>query len=98
MKINTKKKLVIDLLNQFPHLRDDDNKLIATIWKRELKTKAITALDFLQLYANKSLTNAESIRRCRQKVQELMPELRGSKYNDRHEASKQTIDQLYNFI
>jgi len=98
MKINTKKELVIQLLNEFPHLRDDDNKLIATIWKRELKTRDLTAMGFLQLYADKMLTNAESIRRCRQKVQELMPELRGSKYKARHESAKQTVDQLYNFI
>lgn len=98
MKVNTKKELVIKLLTEFPHLRDDDNKLIATIWKRELKTKDLTAIDFLQLYANKVLTNAESIVRCRRKVQEIFPKLRGIKYNIRHEHTKEIVNQLYNFI
>ena len=98
MRINTQKELIIQLLNQHPHLRDDDNKLIATIWKKELKSNSHTALEFLQMYADKRLTNAESIRRCRAKIQELSPELRGLKYKARHEAAKETIEQLYNFI
>jgi len=98
MRINTKKELITKLLTYHPHLRDDDNKLIATIWKRELKTSTnITAIAFLQLYADKRLTNAESIRRCRAKIQEVTPELRGSKYNARHESTEQTIDELYNW-
>lgn len=98
MRINTQKELIIQLLNQHPHLRDDDNKLIATIWKKELKSNSHSALEFLQMYADKRLTNAESIRRCRAKIQELSPELRGLKYKARHEAAKETIEQLYNFI
>jgi len=98
MKINKQKDLIIQLLSQYPHLRDDDNKLIATVWKIELKSNSHTALEFLQMYADKLLTNAESIRRCRAKIQELSPELRGVKYRGRHEAAKQTKEQLYNFI
>jgi hypothetical protein len=98
MRINSQKELVTQLLNQHPHLRDDDNKLIATIWKKELKSNSHSALEFLQMYADKRLTNAESIRRCRAKIQELSPELRGLKYKARHEAAKETIEQLYNFI
>jgi len=98
MRINTQKELIIQLLNLHPHLRDDDNKLIATIWKKELNSNSHTALEFLQMYADKRLTNAESIRRCRAKIQELSPELRGLKYKARHEAAKETIEQLYNFI
>lgn len=98
MKINTKKELVIKLLTEFPHLRDDDNRLIATIWKRELKSKDLTAINFLQLYADKMLTNAESIVRCRRKVQEIYPELRGAKYNVRHDHTKEVVNQLHNFI
>jgi len=102
MRINTKKELITKLLTRYPHLRDDDNKLIATIWRDEVKyipprSDAHTALDFLQLYADKRLTNAESIRRCRAKIQEVTPELRGIKYNARHESTEQTIDELYNW-
>jgi len=98
MRINTKKELIKQLLRDYPHLRDDDNKLIATIWKMELKPSSHTALEFLQLYADKQLTNAESIRRCRAKIQELNPGLRGVKYQGRQQAAKETIEQIQNFI
>ena len=98
MKINSQKELINQLLRQYPHLRDDDNKLIATIWKLELKSSSHTALEFLQLYADKQLTNAESIRRCRAKIQELNPNLRGVKYQGRQQAAKETIEQIQNFI
>jgi len=31
-EIKSVKKVVIELLTEHPHLRDDDNKLIANIW------------------------------------------------------------------
>lgn len=71
------------LLKLHPHLRDSDNKLIATIWHYEilnkgLNTKDLTANGFLSLYSNQQLTNAETIRRVRQKIQEENPDLRGT--------------------
>ena len=77
----TIKKILLDK----PHLRDNDNKLIAAYWFRELKNKnvnveEITALDFLHRYADNKLTNAETIRRMRAKLQEEYPEVRGRAY------------------
>ena len=77
----TIKKILLDK----PHLRDNDNKLIAAYWFRELKNKnvnveEITALDFLHRYADNKLTNAETIRRMREKLQEEYPEVRGRAY------------------
>ncbi len=71
------------LLVKHPHLRDSDNKLIATIWKRDLMNRklnsnSITANTFLTFYSIGELTNAETIRRVRQKLQEENPELRGT--------------------
>ena len=89
MRLIREMKLVKDRVNSllimYPHLRDSDNRLIATIWKFDmmnmgLKTGIITAHEFLDLYANERLTNAETIRRVRQKIQEETPELRGSAY------------------
>jgi len=71
------------LLVKHPHLRDNDNKLIASIWHYDLlrmgiKTTSISAAGFLLYYADKQLTNAESIRRVRQKLQEENSDLRGT--------------------
>ncbi len=56
--------------------------------KRELNNKnidaeEITALNFLHKYADNELTNAESIRRMRAKLQEEEPGLRGEAYKIR---------------
>jgi hypothetical protein len=82
------KKVIEALLRKTPRLKDSDNKLIATYWFRELeykglKAKEITAYDFLKQYAESQLTNAETIRRMRAKLQEEKPELRGKVYNSR---------------
>ena len=71
------------LLVKHPHLRDSDNKLIANIWNQDLLKMGINPLDrtanfLLSLYSQSRLTNAESIRRVRQKLQEENPQLRGT--------------------
>ena len=48
-----------------------------------LDAKEITAYDFLKQYAESQLSNAETIRRMRAKLQEEKPELRGKVYNVR---------------
>jgi CMP-N-acetylneuraminic acid synthetase len=71
------------LLVKHPHLRDSDNRLIANIWNQDLllmglNKENITGNKFLVLYATNELTNAETIRRVRQKIQEENPDLRGT--------------------
>jgi len=87
MKLIREMSLVKDrvkaLLRLHLHLRNSDNKLIANIWHQDLLNKRlnpnlITANDLLSLYANEQLTNSESIRRVRQKIQEENPELKGT--------------------
>ena len=82
------KKVIEALLRKTPRLKDSDSKLIATYWFRELEykgldAKEITAYDFLKQYAESQLTNAETIRRMRAKLQEDNPDLRGKVYNAR---------------
>ena len=87
MKLIREMSLVKDrvkaLLVKHPHLRDSDNKLIANIWNQDLLKMGINPLDrtanfLLSLYSQSRLTNAESIRRVRQKLQEENPQLRGT--------------------
>ena len=79
------KEVVRELLTVKPHLRDNDNMLIAAYWWRELKRKEIdpnkmNGLEFMQMFANNKLTNIKTIERMRRKLQEERPELRGKAY------------------
>lgn len=83
MKVKDKVK---QLLLENPSNRDSDSKLIANYWYYELNKKGVdlhqlSAFDLLKYYADSRLTNAESIRRMRAKLQEQHIELRGKKYN-----------------
>jgi len=82
------KEEVRTLLENTPHLRDSDPKLIATYWLKELKRKNInpndmTGFEFMKLFADSKLTNIKTIERMRRKLQEECPELRGKIYVDR---------------
>ncbi len=82
------KDKVTTLLTKFPELRDSDNKLIAFFWYKELKRKGMnpnqmSAMDFLQYFSDSKLTNSETIRRSRAKLQEENISLRGNNYTAR---------------
>tara|TARA_R100000231_G_scaffold16870_1_gene17520 strand:+ start:2848 stop:3159 length:312 start_codon:yes stop_codon:yes gene_type:complete len=88
MKAKEKVKI---LLNKYPHFKDSDNKLIAAYWFEELKRKGlnpdkINVLDFLHLFADSKITNPETIRRSRAKLQEEDSSLRGKNYSLRKGA------------
>ena len=90
------KEVIQQLLTKYPNLKDNDNKLIANYWNLELKNKNIdinimTASELLSMYANSKLTNAETIRRMRAKLQEDVPSLRGRAY----ELRKGTIQDKW---
>tara|TARA_R110000787_G_scaffold16595_5_gene50051 strand:- start:1199 stop:1516 length:318 start_codon:yes stop_codon:yes gene_type:complete len=95
MKIKKHEKMIQSYLTNVPHLRDDDMKLLATIWNQELKGMEFNPLKntmaFLQLLADGKLSNPSSIRRCRAKLQELHPELRGQRYLDRQKKQTEEV-------
>lgn len=85
------------LLKSKPHLRDDDRRLIASVWYREANVRMthLSAEEFLHKYADKKLTSAETIRRTRQKIQEEIPELRGNTYHKRQTKDQErTLEEL----
>lgn len=104
MKVNIKavKERVTELLTKDKETRDNDDRLIALIWFNEaqslgLNMKYDNARDFLRLFAQGKLTNPESIRRSRQKIQELNPHLRGEKYHKRRKNIVDVQNQVRNF-
>ena len=97
MEIIAKSKDIRALLEKSPHLKDDDKKLIATIWWHELRELGIDPEPFrrlLDLFVDGSLSNPESIRRTRQKLQQEYPGLRGEIYKKRHQHQEQVKEEL----
>lgn len=93
-KFNLVTPTVEKLLRQFPHLRDNDNKLVATVQKVELERHALkdvatfTVFNFLKLYADGRITTADLITRARRKLQQDNVELRGELWEKRHEEAE----------
>ena len=92
---------IIELLTSTPPLRDDDNKLIATIWADEMNSDNTrsdcpirSANDFLVAFHSGDFTKTETIRRTRQRVQEINPYLRGSKYKNRQKYQKKWVSEI----
>lgn len=79
---------VRSILMRDARTRDNDALLCALIWHEELKKEGnltISAVDFLKMYSTNKFTNYESVRRCRAKIQEEEPALRGETYMQRKE-------------
>ena len=97
-QIKNIKAKVKQLLTDLPHLRDDDNKLIANIWHKQIgkeKIKDLTAFDFLVHISEGQLINPESIRRVRQKIQEQNVLLRGKSYKSRKKTGTEFRQQIH---
>ncbi len=96
-KIKDKVRSILEIV---PSTRDNDSELISIFWEQELGHEMInlSAERFLTMFAHSNmLTNAESIRRARQKIQEQNEHLRGLKYRVRQilgEEIRQTIKDL----
>lgn len=82
--------IVKGILSRNVKSRDNDGLLLATFWYKELKSKSYNQCDLLNLLAREKLTSAESITRCRRKLQEEIPELRGSRYDERQHLAEKT--------
>jgi hypothetical protein len=105
MNINQDLKHRIRLkLIEFPELRDNDNMLMAEIWKEDIKSKFVSELflneigleTFFMYLEWGELTSAESCRRYRAMIQEKHPELRGKNYLKRHKFAEEVKEEIIN--
>lgn len=64
-ELKTTKDKVYALLRAYPHLRDNDNAIMANIWNHETKAKSLK--EFFQELSDGKIPSSESIRRTRQK-------------------------------
>ena len=102
-KIKSTKDKVIRILTSVNNskCRDNDERLVAVFWWNEIHEKklslnpnGLTIVDFLQMYSEGKLTSADIITRARRKAQEENPDLRGSKWKERHDEEKLVRDEI----
>ena len=99
LKNKNLRNTVKNFLASYPELRDDDFRLMANVWKTEVPYTEMSAEDLLRALAKGELAHFESIRRCRQKLQELHPVLRGERWTKRHiKLEPETRKEIKSFI
>lgn len=92
-------ELVKKILTDSEKSRDNDEFIQALIWDRECNALHInTRKEFINAYYKGRLSDPNGISRARRKLQELYPELRGTKYKDRQgeyqEDAKQKVKKI----
>ena len=92
---SVKDKIKGILLND-KRTRDNDQLLIALFWFIEKKNDIhkLNAVDFLKQFSENKMTSPETIRSCRQKLQEEFPELRGFSYKERKKEAQEVTQQI----
>ena len=106
MKIGQNIKLIKSLLTSGGKdkiFRDNDNKLIAITWHKLLEesgvnTKEITGWTLLTHLSKGDLPAPESITRCRRKLQETIPALRGTAWDKRHKKQQKGKEELKSMV
>ena len=97
-KIKNKKFVVKDILTRYPKARDNDSLLLAHVWVYQCGGKVyaedITMWDFVMDFIEKRFAEVEPITRCRRKLQEKHPELRGELWDERHKLSESVKEEI----
>lgn len=89
------KQRVRNILEINNESRDSDRLLISIIWEQD-SSLINGKYYFLEMLKNGDLTNPESIRRCRQKLQEQDENLRGLKYKTRKQLGEEVRQSIKN--
>lgn len=87
------------MLVEIPETRDDDKLMLSLYWMEELKdigidTLKVKAWDIFQCIHRGQLTNADYIARCRRRLQQQKPHLRGKMYNARYAHQETAQNEL----
>ncbi len=88
------KDLVKRMLSKYPATRDDDWKLVAGVWKRELEKHAPLSEDeknLLRRIARGEVSPVESVTRARRDLQNDHKKLRGEKWEERHTTKQKSV-------
>jgi len=94
-KMKSLKERVETSLKLVPSFRDDDNKLIVSIWMREIKDFEISGVfEFLDYFKSGKISNPTTITRVRRKLQQDNPHLRGGIWKVRHEIAEEVKHEI----
>jgi len=93
------KQRVFEMLKSDPEKRDDDFILLADLWKQDLKgmLRGKSAAWLLHHIRSGKLTHFESIRRHRQRLQEMPLGVKGTRRNRRKQLSENVKTSLRNY-
>ena len=97
-RLLTTKDRVRYFLEKYPHLRDDDYKLMANFWHNEANAKGKTnntSHQFLMDFANGVFTHPETIRRNRANLQSKNEHLQGEVYKERLKQGKEVTENIH---
>lgn len=83
---------VYSILTDLPDSRDDDRILLSNIWLKE--SEGLDNKDFFHHFLKGNLSNPETITRIRRKLQEQHVQLRGEKWDVRHNLEGAFCQQL----
>lgn len=95
-EIRKVKELIKQLLTENEELRDDDNKLIISVYniylaEYGLDTRNLSFADVLNNSSKYNLPTLETIRRDRAKLQEKFEHLRASEKTERYRAEYEAV-------
>tara|TARA_Y100001970_G_C14248255_1_gene869855 strand:+ start:1009 stop:1335 length:327 start_codon:yes stop_codon:yes gene_type:complete len=100
-KIKNKEFIVREILTKYPKARDNDSLLLAHVWVYQcggrVQAESISMWDFILDFTKKNFAEVSGITRCRRKLQENNPELRGELYEKRHKMKESVKEELKNF-
>ena len=85
-KLKQAREEVQELLEKHPSLRDDNPRLVANIWHKELKSLGIEITPQIKkvlTLISTELTSADSITRASRSLQNAVPDLRGKDWKKR---------------
>ena len=83
------------LLTKYSKSKGDEVFLVATYYYTYYRNRATrSALDFIKAMAEGRLVSSDLITRTRRKLQEHNPELRGTKWKERHQKQTEVKSDL----
>ena len=85
------------MLLRYPGLRDNDERLMANVWYKFIGDNTLTytsGFNVLSMLSKGKLPSYESVSRCRRKIQEINPELRGEKWAKRQSRAKKIKKEI----
>ena len=99
MKILSKslQSIVRGVLTDSLNSRDCDRLLCAEVWWNQMRRTVSKDEGFLDMYVKGELTTADSITRCRRKLQEEDKTLRGDKWYERKGRAEEVKQEIINF-